>query len=187
MLTQIQDKVIERINKNIKTENKNIHIEALDAMMLEVARMVSPVNIFVAIDSGNFSNMTLATSFKISIDIDIYVVFRETNREQGRRKGIYPILEGLTQLLMFDYLDMKESIYHLVPAGMKNITSREFAENNLMIFQLTFKTAFNFKRTEEDAPDLLLAGLNYYLGGVHDDPPETSDIIKLGDQKKGGE
>ena len=78
---------------------------------------------FVYTESGNFSKVG-QVKFRCELGVFVLVAFRNVDTEKKRRHGLYPILEGVIQGLMFNDLGLE--IRPLVPVRFHNITDKEF-------------------------------------------------------------
>lgn len=129
--------------------------------------------VYVCTEEGKFSRITQST-YKEDVTIYVDIVFKHLNKEEQRRKGIYPILAACVQLLLLQDLGLK--IDPLKPQNFYNSTSEELKAIGIMAYSLRIETGFYVSRMDEqDTADLLRVGLNYYL--QPDD--ETVDAIDL--------
>jgi hypothetical protein len=97
--------------------------------------------------------------------------------ESQRRKGIYPILQGIVQCLLLQDLGLKMT--PLVPKSFRNITSEAQKERGLIAYSLEMKTKTQIKRLDDETvTDLLTIGLNYYLK-PGDDAVDATDLLTL--------
>ena len=136
---------------------------------------------FVYTESGNFSKVG-QVKFRCELGVFVLVAFRNVDTEKKRRHGLYPILEGVIQGLMFNDLGLE--IRPLVPVRFHNITDKEFQENHVLVFQVEFKTSFLFALDDglAGAPELLRMGLEYYLTDPEEDgAPDAVDQLKIGE------
>ncbi len=129
--------------------------------------------VYVSIDDGAYER-TASNTFSQEITCWIDIVFSNVQNEAQRRKGIYPILQGIVQCLFLQDLGLKMT--PLVPKSFRNITSEEHKGHGLIIYALEMKTKTYITRQDDEAiTDLFTVGLNYYLKPGD----ETVDAIDL--------
>jgi hypothetical protein len=105
------------------------------------------------------------------------IVFSHLGNEEQRRRGIYPLLEGIVQALLLQTLGL--GIAPLRPKTFRNVTSETLRAKGLLVYSLEFETSCHLRKLdEEEADDLLRVGLNYYLQDPEDDEvADASDLI----------
>ena len=166
MLSTIEEAVATRIREKL----------AEAAGHLEIKRGIEGIPqpaVYVSIDEGSFRSVTSDTYAQETI-VWADIVFADLQSEAQRRKGIYPLLEGIVQCLLLQKLGL--TIKSIVPVGFWNTTTQEQKERGLIAFSLKFKTEYNIKKLDEEAVlDLLTVGLGYYLGG--DDAAAAEDTM----------
>jgi hypothetical protein len=168
MIAEIEDKIIQRL------KDKGLQVRDIDEQK-GIEGIPQPA-VYVATEEGKFERITQST-FRQTINIFLYIVFKHLKSEKDRRRGIYPILEGIIGILMLQ--DMGLRIEPLVPRGFRNITDDDTARAGMMAYQVEFETSYTIVRMEEEvATDLLRVGLNYYLK-PGDDVVDASDTITL--------
>lgn len=164
------------IEKNIYTrlELKGLPVPNMDIRQ-GVDGIVTPrVNIFL--EEGTISR--IGNKFKVTLTVFLDVVFKQLQNEYERRKGIYPILEAVLNILTLQKLGL--DISALVPIGFKNITSTADYQAGELVFQITFQTSYMFEETtEEEDSDLLAIAISQYLdpGTMTMWQPDTDYIL----------
>jgi hypothetical protein len=152
MLTEIEEKIAERLNAKI-TEPKSVAIDQAHGALAVPA-------IEVIVSGGEFARV--AQHYKLRASVFVVVTFKHLRSTAERRKGVYPILEAIVACLVSQSLGLK--IDGLDPKRLDNITEKEEAEEGKIVFQLEFETSFVIERLSDEAiTDLFTIGLNYYL------------------------
>ncbi len=168
-IAQIEDAIIQRL------KDKGLQVRDIDVQK-GIEGIPQPA-VYVATEEGRFEKIGQIT-FKQSLSIVLYIVFKHLKSEKERRRGIYPIIEGIIGILMLQ--DMGLAIEPLKPRSFKNITDEDSDRAGLMAYQIEFETSYNIARMEDEvATDLLKIGLNYYLK-PGDDVSDASDLVTLG-------
>ena len=132
---------------------KNVYERALDpdnAIPLPAA--------FVYITKAGTEKVT-ANDFKVTLNIAIVVVAKN-QKEEDRRLGWYPLVEGTMEILKFQKL--LPNVNWLHPLGWSEITSRDLFEKSMIAAQINFSTYYQLGRNEETGPELLTMGIGYY-------------------------
>lgn len=128
------------------------------------------------IEDGTFKKIG-QTSFKQIIDIRISVFFKNFGTEESRRKGIYPILAGVIDILTLQDIGLK--IDEIEPVSFRRIFHEKYEEAGMIVFQIMFKTGFMIDKVDDDvAGELITIGLNYLLK-PGDDEIDAQDEITL--------
>ncbi|MCM0081779.1 hypothetical protein L4X63_09275 [Geomonas sp. Red32] len=93
------------------------------------------------------------------------VLFSSAKSEEDRRKGINPLLMGITQKLYRQKLGL--DIAGILPRGFQDETSTELWGENKIVYNLEFATYFEWAGDdpEADAPDLIGVAVDYFLDG----------------------
>ncbi|MDP2167983.1 MAG: DUF1834 family protein [Thermodesulfovibrionales bacterium] len=168
MLAKIEQAILDRL-KEKKLEVLKFEIKK------EPSGYITP-SVSVAIEGADFKRVTVQ-SFKQVVDIFVTVMFKHMGVDGERRKGIYPIIQGIVDILTLQKLGLQ--IDPLVPEGFRNVTSEENAQSGYLFFQLRFKTGFIVEPVEDEvAGELLKIGLDYYLK-PGDDIKDASDEVTL--------
>lgn len=171
MLTDIEEKIVERLNAKLTGANRIAIDEAHSALSLKM-----PV-VDVIVGGGGFARV--AQSYKITPQVFVIVTFQNLRNVADRRKGVYPILESILALLVGNKLGLK--IDALAPKRLDNITEEKEAKEGKIVFQLEFETGFIIEKlSDEEITDLLAIGLNYYLQDPADDNvADAADEVTL--------
>jgi len=155
MLSAIEEAAVARIQSTL----------AEAAGHLEIKRGIEGIAqpaVYVSAEEGSFRKVTSDTYGQETI-VWVDIVFADLQSEAQRRKGIYPILQGIVQCLLLQKLDL--AIAPIVPVGFWNMTTQEQKERGLIAYSLKLRTEYNIKKLDEEtALDLLKVGLAYYLG-----------------------
>lgn len=169
MLSEIEQAVKNRIGDKL----------AEAAGRIEIQRGIegSPRQaVYVSVDEGSFNKVTSET-YNVVVKIFVDILFSNMQSEEERRKGIAPILEGMSQCLLLQTLGLK--IDPIIPLSFRNTTTQELKEKGLIAFTLEFRTKFSMHKISDEAvTDLLVVGLNYYLK-PGDDVVDASDTVTL--------
>lgn len=167
MLDAIEDATIERIKTTL----------AAAATHIDVQKGIEGIPVpatYVSIEEGTFEKVASDT-FNQEITLYIDIVFSNLQNESQRRRGIYPIMEGIVQSLLLQRLGLK--IAPLQPKSFRNVTTPEQKGNGLIVFTLAMTTKYTIKKLDEEAiNDLIIIGLEYYLK-PGDDIKDAEDII----------
>lgn len=169
MIAEIEEAVIARLKD-----------KGLEAGEIKVQKgtdgLVKPA-VFVAAEGGKFERVSNST-FKLTVDVSVYVVFKSFKNEADRRKGLHPLLEGAVGILMLQDLGLK--ISPLKPTAFKDFTDDRLSDLGLMACEIGFETSYYLeKMNDQAATDLLKVGLSFFLqpGDVVQD---AADTINLG-------
>lgn len=171
MLTDIEEKIVERLNAKL-TDVSRIAID--EAHSLQALKMPS-VDVVVA--GGPF--IRVGQQIKLKPQVFVIVTFQNLRSAADRRKGVYPILEAIVALLVDNKLGLK--IDALLPKRLDNITEESEAQAGKIVIQMEFETGFIIdKQDDEVITDLLRIGLNYYLQDpVDDEVADATDLVTL--------
>lgn len=168
-IAEIEDAIIDRL------KDKGLQVKDIDIQ--KGGEGIPSPAVYIATEEGRFEKITQSV-FKQAMTISLYIIFKHLKSEKDRRRGIYPILEGIVGILMLQ--DMGLSIQPLKPKAFKNITDIDIQNAGMMAFQIDFETSYDIKKMEEEAAvDLLTIGLNYYLKERDDDILDASDQVTL--------
>jgi hypothetical protein len=148
---------------------------------IEVQRGIGgiPVQaVYVSMEEGKFQRVT-SNTFSCDVTGFVDIVFSNLQNEEQRRKGIFPILEGIIQCLLSQTLALK--IDPIMPKSFINTTTEEQKKAGLIVFTLQISTKYYItKLNEDEITDLLKIGLNYYLQDpVDDNIADASDLVTL--------
>jgi hypothetical protein len=153
MLTEIEQKIVERLNLKLAGVSRIAVDEAHSPHSLNLP------GVDVIIGGGSFS--TVAQKYKIKPTVYVVVTFQNFRSVEERRKGVYPILLSIIALLIGNNFGLK--IDGLAPIRLDNITEKEEADDGKIVFQLEFETSFFIESLSDEITDLLTIGLSYYL------------------------
>lgn len=167
MLTDIEDKVIARLNEKISEPKRMSIDEAHHALTVPAIDVIT----------GGGSFRKVAQNYKFELSVFVIVTFQHLRSVEDRRKGVYPILEAIIASLVLQTLELK--IDPLIPKRLENITEKEEAEDGKIIFQIEFETGFIFnKLSNAEINDLVTISLNYYLEST-DSATATDEVITI--------
>lgn len=137
--------------------------------------------IAVAFETIDFTKKSGCTGWRPSLYV--YLVFKNVASESQRRHGIYPLVEGVIQLLTKQRFGLE--IEPLEPVSAPEIQNSKFTERGLMGWQIQFKTGFDVDPFDADAGNaaiaLLSTSIRYYMQHVDDGQHDASDIVDLED------
>jgi hypothetical protein len=154
MLSAIEDAVVAKIETDLAAAAGQIEIKRGPEGIPQPA-------VHVSVEEGNFRKVTSETYAQETI-VWVDIVFKHLQDEAQRRKGLYPILEGIVQCLLLQTLGLV--IRPLIPVSFMNTTPQEWKEAGFIVFSLKMRTEFNITKISEAATlDLLKVGLAYYL------------------------
>ncbi|MDA8170318.1 MAG: DUF1834 family protein [Nitrospiraceae bacterium] len=156
MLAEIEQAIISRItNKNLGLVTARVQTEKGP-----VARYPA---LYVAIGSEKMRRT--GNNLKCEPVISVILFFKNLQREEQRRAGIYPILEGIRQALFNQSLGMR--IDALLPEIWRDITTDDEREEGFLIFGMEVKTGYVVHTVDDSdvaaGNDLITIGLKYYL------------------------
>ena len=119
------------------------------------------------------------TDYTMTPQCTLYMAFKNVAGPAGRRSGIYPIVQGVFQILIGKAcgLDIKP----LQPVGPINeVFHPNLKANGLIGFKMVFETSFDVDilDDEPDAVQLVSIGASYYLQ-PDDHVAEVTDIITI--------
>lgn len=184
MILDIIEAVEKRLQDKLPTDNQQI----LDFKIRKdpSAGYVQP-GIYVYVDDGTAQRITDLTD-RETVVLNVVVKFKNLKREDERRKGIYPILEGiigaLTRQTLVDGDSNPIGARPLEFTGFRNITLAQENEAGFILFLIQFKIAFTVtKMDDEQVTDLLRMGISYYLQPNNDTPVVTDTLTLQGGQK----
>jgi len=170
MLTDIEDKIVARLQEKLPDVNR----VSIDAAHSALALNVPTVDVIVG--GGTFTHATIS-QYKMKTQVLVIVTFQNLRSVEDRRKGVYPILEAIFLLLAGNKFGLK--IDALAPKRLDNITEEAEAKAGKIVFQIEFETGFVITPTSDDEiVDLLTIGLNYYLK-PGDDVVDAGDAVTL--------
>ena len=154
MLTQIEDAIVAHLGTKLTSSAAKIAVQKGFEGLPQPA-------VYVSSDSGRFEKIS-QSSVRHTPTIWIDILFSNLSDERQRRKGIYLILEGCLQALLFQTLGL--SINPLQPEDWHNTTPEEYRKQGLMCFSLKLTTSYTISKQDDTAvDDLLTVGLSYYL------------------------
>jgi hypothetical protein len=117
--------------------------------------------VYVSVEEGAFTRVT-DDVVRQTVTIYADVVFSNLQSEAQRRKGVYPIMEGVLGCLFGQKLGLE--ITPLAPKSFRNTTTPELKEKGLIAYTLELNTSYHIRRIDDEAVlDLLTVGLTYFL------------------------
>lgn len=153
MISQIEDAIVTRIKTKL----------AAAAGMVSVQKGIEGIPqpaVYIATENGRFERV--AQMFRQTVTIYVDIIFEHLGDESDRRKGIYLILEAITQTLLLQQLGL--AIHPLHPKGWRNTTVEELHSKGLIAFSLELETSFTLAlQSDEVVTDLLSLGISYFL------------------------
>src|SRR5450759_4293284 len=117
--------------------------------------------VYVSAEEGTFTKVT-DDAFRQTVTVFVDVVFSNLQSEAQRRKGVYPIMEGVLQCLFGQRLGL--DITPIIPKSFRNTTTPELKKDGLIDYSLEVTTSYHIKRIDDEAvTDLFTVGLTYFL------------------------
>lgn len=145
------------------------------AVQRDMRNIFATVAITVAIVRGRFVPLG-STRFKTGVTINVLLMFSSAKDEEDRRKGINPLVLGMAKKLARKRLGL--NITDILPRGFHDVTSEELWGENKIVYNLEFETTFSWSVEDEDAPDLIGIGVEYFLE-PGDDTADAADDITI--------
>ena len=171
MLTEIEDAIVDLLKSKLTASAATIAVQKGFEGLPQPA-------VYVSTEAGRFEKIS-QSSVRHSPTVWVDILFSNLADERQRRKGIYLILEGCLQALLFQTLGL--SINPLQPEDWHNTTPEEYRKQGLMCFSLKLTTSYTIsKQDDAKALDLLTIGLSYYLT-PGDDEAAAVDTVTLND------
>jgi len=154
---------------------RDIDIEKLKAGVAHPA-------VYISTETGTFTKKGQEV-YACELHQFLVLLFHNVKDERARRRGLYPILEGVAQLLMGQTLGL--DITPIKPVRFRNVTSEAFRKQYLCAYELELTATVELRKEESqgDAGELLRIGLEYYLQDPADDG--RADATDLMDLKEG--
>lgn len=114
--------------------------------------------------------------FRSEVVINVMVTFSSAKGEEDRRKGVNPLVMGIMRTLARRRLDL--DITDILPRGWEEVTTEELWKENKIAYNVEFETSFLWRPQEDDeGPDLLGIGVEYFLQPGDDTADAADDII----------
>lgn len=134
--------------------------------------------VFLSTETGDYKRIT-QTKYRCELTLVIIVIFKNYKSEKDRRHGVYPILQGVIDLLLLQDLDLE--ILPIIPKSFRNVTDDALADKGLLAYQIELETSYVIEKTDDETTvDLLKVGLEYYLQDPEDDEVmDAQDIVEL--------
>ena len=171
MLTEIEDAIVDLLKSKLAAGLAKIEVQKGFEGLPQQA-------IYVSTEAGRFDKIS-QSSVRHSPTVWVDILFSNLSDERQRRKGIYLILEGCLQALLFQTLGLK--INPLLPEDWHNTTPEEWRKKGLMCFSLKLSTSYTISKQDEAAvDDLMTIGLSYYLT-PGDQVADAVDTVTLND------
>lgn len=171
MLSEIEDAIVARIEEKLSAAAGYVAVQRGTDGIPQPA-------VYVSLEEGSFEKVTSST-FRQTVKGFVDIIFSHYSNEEQRRRGIFPILEGVMQTLLLQ--DLGLTISPLKLRGFRNVTTEDLRAKGLMAFSLELETSYHLRKLdEEETVDLLRIGLNYYLQDpVDDEVEDASDLVTL--------
>lgn len=133
---------------------------------------------FCSVEAGVFRKAGNA-GYRQEVNVYVTVEYGDATSEAARRSGVFPLLEGVVDILTLQTLGL--SIDPLVPVMFVNITDAAAEQASVAVFQVQFTTSYTVKKVDdEEVTDLLRVGLEYYLQDPGDDgEADASDEVTI--------
>jgi hypothetical protein len=120
-------------------------------------------------------------SWKAKVVVSLIVVFQNLQGgrlgEQRRKEGIYKLIESIVNILLLERLDLRLE-NPLMPSGVRNITSADYARAGVQMYELTFTCSYLVSKViEEDMGTIKSIMAQYFL--EPNNHPAQNDLINL--------
>lgn len=170
MIVEIENKIIERLEAG-GLSVRDISIKSGSAGIIYPA-------VFLTTESGDYKRIT-QVKYRCELTLVIVVIFKHYKSEKDRRHGVYPILQGVINLLLFQDFDLE--ILPIRPVRFRNVTDDDLADKGLLAYQIELETSYVINKTDDETVvDLLKVGLEYYLQDPEDDDvKDAQDIVAV--------
>lgn len=169
MLAEIDAAVVDLV------EALGLPVRDIDLKELQRGNVARTAGV-VSIEDASFRKQGQGV-FRCEPTIVVVILFRQHKGDRDRRKGIYPLLEGVQGRLMLETLNL--GVDPLVPTRWRNVTDEELASYGIKAYQIEFRTGFATRKPDPDeAGDLVRVGLDYFLP-ADDEAPAAQDLVIL--------
>jgi len=168
MLSAIEENTVARIKAKLTAASAKIDVQRGIEGIPQQA-------VYVSAEEGTFTKVT-DDVLKQQVTIYVDIVFSNVQSEAQRRKGVYPIMEGVLQCLFGQQLGL--AITPLIPKTFRNTTTEELKSKGLIAYSLEMSTSYHIRRVDDEAvTDLFYVGLKYFL--QPDDENEDAEEIVI--------
>jgi len=170
MITEIENKIINKL------ETGGLSVRDV-GIKTGTTGIIYPA-VFLSTETGDYKRIT-QTKYRCELTLVIVVIFKNYKSEKDRRHGVYPILQGIINLLLLQDLDLE--ILPIIPKSFRNITDDALADKGLMAYQIELETSYVIEKTDDETTvDLLTVGLEYYLQDpVDDEVIDAQDVVTI--------
>lgn len=169
MLSAIEEASVARIKNKLTAAVTRIDVQR------GIEGIPQPA-VYVSVEEGTFTRVT-DDVYRQQVTAYVDVIFSNVQSEAQRRKGVYPILEGVLLCLFGQKLGLE--ITPMIPKTFKNATTEELKAKGLIAYTLTLSTSYHVRRVDdEELVDLLSVGLSYYLQ-PDDGTADAEDLLTL--------
>jgi phage gp37-like protein len=169
MLSAIEEAIVARIQTKLTEAVTRIDVQR------GIEGTPQPA-VYVSVEEGIFTRVT-DDVIRQTVTIYVDVVFSNLQSEAQRRKGVYPIMEGVLGCLFGQKLGLE--ITPLAPKSFRNTTTPELKEKGLIAYALELNTSYHIRRMDDEVvTDLLTVGLLYYLQ-PDDGVADAEDLVTL--------
>jgi len=167
MLSAIEEAAIARIKAKLTVAKAKIDVQRGIEGIPQQA-------VYVSAEEGTFVKVT-DDVYRQTVTVFVDVVFSNVQSEAQRRKGVYPIMEGVLQCLFGQKMGLE--ITPVVPKAWRNTTTQELKEKGLIAYSLEMTTSYHIKRIDDEAVvDLFTVGLQYFLQ-PNDETADAEDTV----------
>lgn len=180
MFNEIIDSIQRRLENTMPMDN-------LDIQDFRVIKNTSftytQPGIYVFIDDGTSQPITANDSDRLTPVVNVVVKFKNLKREDERRKGVYPIIEGIIGALeRYELTDADGNLLQVRPLRLlsfRNITLPAEDQAGFILYQIQFKLSYSITKMDDaQATELLTMGISYYLQPDNVTPVVT-DLLTL--------
>lgn len=169
-LVKLEQAILDRLNDN------GILTKVFDYRTDTDPRKQFVPTVFCSIEGAEFTPGDDDNFFQ-QVAIFLRPTFKAIKNESVRRKGIYPVLEGIIQLFQLQNLGL--GIQPIQPRKFQNVTSEEDAEYGEIIYEIELWTQYEVGKAAADpaVADLLEIAIDYFLNPDDDGEADASDLI----------
>ena len=156
MLTDIENAIVARVSSKVSLATARVQ-----------AKGEGPVARYPSFYCATMSAQTRRIGNNLKVEPLVYLImkFKSLGKEEDRRKGVYPIVEGVMSALFNQNLGLK--IDALTPTRFQDITDDTDRQEGFIVLGMELKTGFvvnTLDDSDEQARnDLITIGLKYYL------------------------
>ncbi|NLO90671.1 MAG: DUF1834 family protein [Elusimicrobia bacterium] len=166
MLAEIEAAIIDRLK-----------VKAPGLAYFDAAKgesILPPICYQLAITRGQAESAP-GRGFNQKVNISVWVGLVNLRSDEARRRGVYPLLESLAQMLHRE--DFGLPCARLRYTGFEDVTVAEERGEGRVVYELSFETHFVVdKQDPEETEELLSLTMKYFLNAAA--APAATDVIE---------